>query len=162
MFACTGFLYNHESSRRGFQFVTRKITSTAARIKLGLQSTIALGNVEALRDWGYAPDYVRAMWLMLNQDEPRDYVIATGVLHSARQFAEVAFRHLGLELADHLVIDPNLFRPSEKVPLCGDSSRIETQLGWRPSKRFEDIVSEMVDLDLERYENHPDPQGPSK
>lgn len=150
LFACTGILYNHESPRRGFAFVTRKITSTAAEIKLGLKDKLYLGNLDALRDWGYAPDYVRAMWQMLQADEPGDYVVATGVLHAVRDFVRLAFEHLGLDFERHTAFDPKYFRESERIALCGDASKAERVLGWRPTVAFETVVSDMVRADLER------------
>jgi GDPmannose 4,6-dehydratase len=149
LFACTGILYNHESARRGFEFVTRKITSSAARIKLGLQDTLTLGNLDAHRDWGYAPEYVKAMWLMLQQALPSDYVISTGVTHTVREFAQFAFERVGLDYRDFVTVDPQLYRGSEKVVLCGDSSKARSELGWRPEKAFQDIIAEMVDNDLQ-------------
>ena len=146
--ASCGILYNHESPRRGYEFVTRKITSNAARIKLGLVKEVKLGNLDARRDWGHARDYVRAMWLMLQQEEPDDYVIATGEQHSVREFAEAAFSHLGLDYRDHVVIDPQLVRPPDTDNLFGDSSKARGKLGWAPTVRFHDLVQEMVEADL--------------
>ncbi|MCS6802439.1 MAG: GDP-mannose 4,6-dehydratase [Chloroflexota bacterium] len=146
--ATSGILFNHESERRGLEFVTRKISYGVARIKLGLDRTLALGNLEARRDWGYAPDYVEAMWLMLQQDEPDDYVIATGETHSVREFAELAFSHVGLDYRDHVVIDERLMRPAEVDLLVGDASKARRVLGWRPRTNFETLVRRMVDADL--------------
>ena len=146
--ASSGILYNHESPRRGFEFVTRKITSHVARIKLGLTKEIRLGNLDARRDWGHAREYVSAMWLMLQRDDPDDYVIATGEQHTVREFAEIAFRHVGLDYRDHVVVDPQLFRPTEVETLLGDASKARTQLGWAPRTTFANLVEEMVDSDL--------------
>jgi GDPmannose 4,6-dehydratase len=149
MFACTGILYNHESPRRGPAFVTRKITSGVARIKLGLEKKLFLGNLEAERDWGYAPDYVKAMWLMLQADgEARDYVISSGVVHSVREFAEAAFSAVELDYRDHVEIRPEFFREKDRIPLVGDARQIRAALGWKASKRFEDIAREMVREDM--------------
>lgn len=148
MFICTGILYNHESPRRGFEFVTRKITSTVAKIKLGKENKLYLGNLDAVRDWGYAPDYVNAMWLMLQQDKPDDYVIATGELHSVREFVDCAFKGVGLDYKEYVVVDPQFFRESEKVPLRGDSSKAHRVLGWKSQKKMEEIIFEMITHDL--------------
>jgi GDPmannose 4,6-dehydratase len=152
MFACTGILYNHESPRRGFEFVTRKITSSAAQIKLGLLKKISLGNLDAQRDWGYAPEYVRAMWLMLQRSAPEDYVIATGTTHTVREFAQCAFERVGLDYREFVTVDQLLYRESEKTPLCGDSSKARSELNWRPEKGFQELVHEMVDNDLRAME----------
>jgi GDPmannose 4,6-dehydratase len=149
LFACCGILFNHESERRGLEFVTRKVTHAAAAIKLGLQQEVALGNLEAERDWGYARDYVEAMWMMLQQDEPEDYVIATGEAHSVRELVDVAFAHVGLDPADHVRIDPRYLRPAEVEHLIGDPGKARDQLGWTPTTSFEDMVKLMVDSDLE-------------
>ncbi len=149
LFAVNGILFNHESPRRGENFVTRKITRTAARIKLGLQRRLALGNLEARRDWGFAGDYVRAMWLMLQQPAPDDYVISTGDTHSVREFLELAFARLGLNWQTCVDIDPRLMRPSEVDLLNGDSSKARRALGWTPTVGFEQLVAMMVDADLE-------------
>jgi GDPmannose 4,6-dehydratase len=146
--ATSGILFNHESERRGLEFVTRKISYGVARIKLGLDRTLALGNLEARRDWGYAPDYVEAMWLMLQQDEPDDYVIATGETHSVREFAELAFSHVGLDYRDHVVVDERFMRPAEVDLLVGDASKARRVLGWQPRTNFEALVRRMVDADL--------------
>jgi GDPmannose 4,6-dehydratase len=148
IFACGGILYNHESPRRAFEFVTRKITSTAAKIKLGLENKLVLGNLDAVRDWGYAPDYVEAMWRMLQQDQPDDYVVATGVNRSVRDFIECAFGEVGLDSAKYLETDPRFFRPSESVPLLGDASKARKKLGWKPTRDFSAMVQEMVQSDL--------------
>lgn len=151
LFAVSGIFFNHESPRRGFEFVTRKITSSATKIKLGLEQTIKLGNLDAKRDWGHAKDYVKAMWLMLQQDEPDDYVIATGKCHSVREFLEVAFSYVGLDYRDYIVIDKSLYRPAEVYMLQGNASKAHKKLGWTPSILFEDLVKEMVDNDLNIY-----------
>ena len=148
--ACSGILFNHESPRRGLEFVTRKISYGAAMIKRGLTDKLALGNLDAKRDWGYAGDYVRAMWLMMHQNPTEDYVIASGRNHSVRQFAEVAFSRLGLDYRDHVVTDPKLVRPAEVDLLLGDASKARRQLNWEPSVSFEELVRMMVDADMER------------
>ena len=149
LFACSGILFNHESERRGIEFVTRKITNAAARIKLGLQSELALGNLEPQRDWGYAGDYVEAMWLMLQQDQPDDYVVATGETHSVREFVQKAFARVGLDDWERYVVtDPRFFRPAEVDLLVGDSSKAEEVLGWKRKVSFDDLVARMVDNDL--------------
>jgi len=150
LFACSGILFNHESPRRGLEFVTRKIADAAARIKLGLQKTVFLGNLDAQRDWGFAGDYVRAMWLMLQQDLPDDYVIATGISHSVRNLVEIAFSHVGLRWEDHVQIDAALIRPAEVDHLVGDSSKARRTLGWVPTVDFQQLVETMVDADIER------------
>jgi GDPmannose 4,6-dehydratase len=154
MFCCSGILFNHESPRRGETFVTRKITRGATRIAEGLQEKLYLGNLEALRDWGFAGDYVEAMWRMLQQDEPDDYVVATGENHSVREFVDVTFAELGLNPADHVEIDPRYFRPAEVDVLLGDASKARETLGWTPSVSFEELVRMMVahDLTLAREE----------
>jgi len=148
LFASTGILYNHESPRRSFEFVTRKITSTAAKIKFGQEQKIRLGNIEAVRDWGYAPDYVEAMWMMLQADTCSDYVVATGVTHSVKDLLDYAFQCVGLHYQDYLKMDEEFYRESEPIPLCGDSSKIRKQLGWKPKKSFKEIIEEMVEEDL--------------
>ena len=150
LFAVSGMLFNHESPRRGLEFVTRKVTDGVARIKLGLTDTLSLGNVDACRDWGFAGDYVNAMWLMLQQERADDYVIATGIAHSVRNLVEVAFGHVGLDWQKHVTLDPKLIRPAEVEHLIGDSSKAKTQLGWVPSVDFAGLVKMMVDADLER------------
>ncbi|MBX7074140.1 MAG: GDP-mannose 4,6-dehydratase [Pirellulales bacterium] len=150
LFACSGILFNHESPRRGKEFVSRKVTDGVARIKLGLQQKLPMGNLDAQRDWGYAGDYVRAMWLMLQQDEPDDFVIATGAKHSVRQLLDLAFAHAGLNADDHVEIDPALLRPAEVNTLCGDASKARAQLGWEPEVGFDALIRMMVDADLER------------
>jgi GDPmannose 4,6-dehydratase len=153
MYACNGILFNHESERRGETFVTRKITRAVARIKHGLQDKLYLGNLDAKRDWGYAPDYVEAMWLMLQADAPDDYVIATGETHSVREFLEHAFAHAGLDWEAHVEIDPRYFRPAEVDVLLGDASKAREQLGWEPKVGFEDLVRIMVDADVSALED---------
>ena len=149
MYACSGILFNHESPRRGLEFVTRKVTHAVARIKLGLQKDVHLGNLDSRRDWGYAGDYVRAMWLMLQQDAPDDYVIATGETHAVRELCEVAFSHVGLNWEDHVVVDPKFYRPAEVDLLIGDPTKAKKQLGWVPAVSFKELVEMMVDADLE-------------
>jgi GDPmannose 4,6-dehydratase len=151
IFACSGILFNHESPRRGKEFVTRKITDAAARIKLGLQKELFLGNLDAKRDWGFAGDYVRAMWLMLQQPKPDDYVVATGRNHSVREFCQAAFSHLGLDYRQYVKIDPKLVRPAEVDILLGDPAKAKKELGWEPKVSFEEMVRMMVDSDLEHY-----------
>jgi GDPmannose 4,6-dehydratase len=148
LMAWNGILFNHESPRRGFEFVTRKITSHAAKIKLGLEDKISLGNLDAKRDWGHAKDYVEAMWLMLQQDEPQDYVIATGRCYSVRQFLEAAFSYVDLDYHDHLEINNRLFRPSDVMLLQGDATKAQINLGWNWKTSFEELVKEMVESDL--------------
>ena len=149
IFACNGILFNHESPRRGETFVTRKITRAATRIKLGLQDKLYLGNLEARRDWGFAGDYVEAMWLILQQDEPDDYVIATGETHSVKEFVEKVFNSLELEWEKHVQIDHRYFRPTEVDILMGDATKAREKLGWEPKVRFEDLVKMMVEHDME-------------
>ena len=149
LFACSGILFNHESERRGLEFVTRKVTHGAAAIKLGLQDELALGNLDAERDWGYARDYVEAMWLMLQQDEAEDYVIATGKAHSVRELVDIAFDHVGLSPDDHIRIDPRHYRPAEVDHLIGDYSKAKEKLGWEPRTSFEELIGLMVEADLE-------------
>ncbi len=156
LFACSGILFNHESPRRGLEFVTHKVTHAAARIKLGLQDELRLGNLEARRDWGYAGDYVQAMWLMLQQSEPDDYVIATGETHSVRELCEVAFKCLDLNYKDYVIVDQRFYRPAEVDLLIGDASKGHAKLGWKPSVSFEKLIQMMVNADLEslRAEGH--------
>jgi GDPmannose 4,6-dehydratase len=146
--ATSGILFNHESERRGLEFVTRKISHGVAKIKLGLAKDLRMGNLEARRDWGYAPDYVEAMWMMLQQDEPDDYVVATGETHSVREFLELAFGHVGLNYQDHIVIDEKFMRPAEVDLLVGDPAKAREKLGWTPKTPFPDLVRLMVDADL--------------
>jgi GDPmannose 4,6-dehydratase len=154
MHASCGILFNHESPRRGETFVTRKITRAAARIASGIPETLYLGNLDARRDWGYAADYVEAMWLMLQQDEPGDYVIATGETHSVREFCERAFAHVGLDYRDHVEIDPRYYRPAEVDLLQGDASKARRQLGWVPSVTFEGLVAGMMGAELQALRGH--------
>ncbi len=152
IFACSGILFNHESPLRGKEFVTRKITDGVARIKLGVQQQLRLGNLDAKRDWGFAGDYVRAMWLMMNHDTPDDYVVATGVTHSVREFVELAFSHVGLDWRKFVIVDPEFYRPAEVHTLCGDASKIRQALNWTPEVSFAELVEMMVDADLKRVE----------
>ena len=151
LFALSGILFNHESPRRGAEFVTRKISASAAKIKLGLEKEIRLGNIEAKRDWGHAHDYVRAMWMMLQQDQPDDYVIATGQTRAVKEFVEAAFGYVDLDYRDYLTIDKKLYRPSEVHVLQGDASKAHKKLNWKPSISFETLVKEMVEADLKWY-----------
>jgi GDPmannose 4,6-dehydratase len=149
MFAVNGILFNHESPRRGETFVTRKITRAVARIQAGLQDKLYLGNLSATRDWGYAREYSEGMWRMLQADEPEDFVLATGETHSVQEFLDVAFAHAGLELGDHVEIDPRYYRPAEVDALLGDASKAKEKLGWEPQVKFEELVQIMVDADVE-------------
>jgi len=151
LLALSGILFNHESPRRGGEFVTRKITSAAAKIKMGLEKEIRLGNLEARRDWGHSRDYVKAMWLMLQLDEPEDFVIASGESHSVKDFLDTAFSYLGLDYSKYLVVDQDLYRPSEVNILQGDASKARKKLGWSPETQFKKLVREMVDGDMEWY-----------
>jgi GDPmannose 4,6-dehydratase len=148
LFAVSGMLFNHESPRRGLEFVTRKVSDGVARIKLGLADTLSIGNLDAQRDWGFAGDYVRAMWLMLQQDQPNDYVIATGVSHSVRDLVEIAFAHVGLDWQKYVRVDRALLRPAEVDQLLGDPSKARIELGWTPSVNFRQLIEMMVDADL--------------
>ena len=150
IFAVSGILFNHESPRRGLEFVTRKVTNGVARIKLGLQDELRLGNLEAKRDWGYAKDYVRAMWSMLQQDTPDDYVVASDESHTVRDMCEIAFSHAGLDWQKHVKEDREFYRPAEVHQLLGNSTKARTQLGWKPEVSFEGLIQLMVDADLER------------
>jgi GDPmannose 4,6-dehydratase len=152
IYACSGILFNHESPRRGMEFVTRKITNGVAKIKLGLQKQLALGNLDAQRDWGFAGDYVRAMHLMMQQDVADDFVIATGETHSVREFLELAFRHAGLDWEEHVVSDPRFMRPAEVDLLIGDATKARTKLGWSPTVTFEELVGMMVENDIKLQE----------
>ena len=152
LFACSGILFNHESPRRGKEFVSRKITDGVARIKLGRSETLSLGNMSAQRDWGFAGDYVLAMWLMLQTDQPADYVIATGRAHSVEDLARIAFSHVGLNWKDHVKTDPKLVRPAEVDTLLGNASRAHQTLGWKPTTTFEKMIGEMVDADIVRVQ----------
>ena len=148
IFACSGILFNHESPLRGKEFVTRKITDAVARIKLGVQKELKLGNIDSMRDWGYAGDYIKAMWLMLQQEKPDDYVIATGEKHTVREFVELAFSHVDLDWHDYVQTDPSLFRPAEVSTLRGNPAKAKEQLGWQPEVDFSSLISMMVDSDL--------------
>jgi GDPmannose 4,6-dehydratase len=156
LFAVSGILFNHEGPRRGLEFVTRKISDGVARIKLGLADELRLGNLDAKRDWGYAADYVEAMWMMLQADEAEDFVIATGEEHSVRDFAEIAFEHAGLEMETYVVVDPEFLRPAEVDHLVGDASKARAKLGWEPRVTFRELVELMVDADVERLTAAPD------
>jgi GDPmannose 4,6-dehydratase len=162
MFAVSGILFNHESPRRGLEFVTRKVTDGVARIKLGLSDHLSLGNLDAHRDWGFAGDYVRAMYMMLQRERADDYVIATGVSHSVRDLVEIAFRHAGLEWEKHVRIDPALLRPAEVDHLIGDATKGRSELGWEPSVTFEGLVTMMVDADLARLSSAQRPAAVSR
>ena len=153
LFACNGILFNHESPRRGETFVTRKITRAVARIKAGIQEKVYLGNLDSKRDWGYAAEYVEAMWMMLQQDEPQDYVIATGEAHSVREFAELAFSHAGLDYRQHVEIDPKYFREAEVDYLLGDPSKAKRELGWEPRVKFDELARMMVDADIRQLDD---------
>jgi len=155
LFAVSGMLFNHESPRRGLEFVTRKVTDGVARIKLGLTDTLSLGNLDAQRDWGFAGDYVEAMWMMLQQSHADDYVIATGICHSVRELVETAFGHVGLDWNKHVKLDPKLVRPAEVEHLIGDNSKARRALGWTPTVDFAALVKMMVDADLNRVRNEP-------
>jgi len=148
LFACTGILYNHESPRRGYEFVTRKIVASAVKIKLGLATGLNLGNIDAYRDWGYAPDYVLAMWLMLQAKAPDDYVVATGETHSVREFVELTFTALGLDYQKYITIDPQLFRPTEAVQLCGNPTKAVQKLGWSRTVTLREIITMMVESEM--------------
>ena len=156
LFTCSGILFNHESPRRGLEFVTRKVTYHAAKIKLELAKEIRIGNLESQRDWGFAGDYVRAMWLMLQQDTPEDYVIATGKTHSVQRLLEVAFGHVGLNWRDYTVQDPQFMRPAEVDLLVGDPSKAQRELGWQPEVDFEELIGMMVEADMQKLRDNPD------
>jgi GDPmannose 4,6-dehydratase len=160
LFAVSGILFNHESPRRGLEFVTRKVTDGAARIKLGLSDALYLGNLDAQRDWGFAGDYVRAMWLMLQQDQADDYVIATGQSHSVRELVDVAFAHAGLDPGKYVKLDPKFLRPAEVDHLIGDASKARSVLGWKPDITFQTLVTMMVDEDVRRLSQSPSPVSP--
>jgi len=151
LFACNGILYNHESPRRGFEFVTRKITSHVAMIKLGMRNKLELGNLDAKRDWGHAKDYIQAMWLMLQQEKPDDYVVSSGKAYSVRKFCEKAFLHVGLNYKDYVVINKKFFRPAEVDILLGDCKKANDKLGWKPGYTFNELVCEMVESDLDYF-----------
>jgi GDPmannose 4,6-dehydratase len=159
MFACGGILFNHESPRRGETFLTRKVARAAARIKLGLEDRLYLGNLEARRDWGYAPEYVEAMWLMLQQDRPEDFVIGTGVSHSVEEFVELAFQAVDRDWRDHVEIDPRYFRPAEVDHLVADARQAELRLGWRPRIGFRELVRIMVEAEVAALEAKLEPVG---
>ena len=150
MYACSGILFNHESPLRGIEFVTRKVTDAVARIKLGQQKELRLGNIDAKRDWGHARDYVKAMWLMLQQDEAEEFVIATGKTTTVRDMCHIAFEHVGLKADDHIIIDEKFFRPAEVEILLGNPAKAREKLGWEAETSLEDMICEMVDADLER------------
>ena len=154
IFACSGILFNHESPRRGREFVTRKVTEGAAKAKYGKQRVLKMGNLDAHRDWGFAGDYVEAMWLMLQQDTPDDYVIATGVSHSVRELLQVAFGTAGVNWEDHVVVDPALVRPAEVDYLLGDATKAQQKLGWKPRVSFEQLIEMMVQQDLKYWKEH--------
>jgi GDPmannose 4,6-dehydratase len=156
IFACSGICFNHESPRRGLEFISRKVTDGVARIKLGLADKLRLGNLDARRDWGFAGDYVEAMWLMLQQDQPEDYVIATGESHSVRDLVETAFGYIGLPLEPYIVVDPKLFRPAEVDILVGDAAKAQAKLGWTPTLSFDEMIGMMVEADLKRLSQAPD------
>jgi GDPmannose 4,6-dehydratase len=158
LYACSGILFNHESPRRGLEFVTRKVADGVARIKLGLAHELRLGNLDARRDWGFAGDYVEAMWRMLQQPEPDDYVVGTGATHSVREFAELAFAHVGLDWEEFVRVDPGLVRPAEVDLLLADPSKARTRLGWTPTVGFRELVAMMVDADLDRLGRRADPR----
>jgi len=153
MFCCSGILFNHTSPKRGLEFVTRKVTKTVAKIKLGLSNELRLGNLDAKRDWGFAGDYVKAMWLMLQRDEPDDYVISTGLTHSVKDLLQVAFDYVNLNWKDYVIVDPKFVRPAEVELLRGDSTKALKKLGWTPETSFEELIKMMIDADLERIEN---------
>lgn len=155
LFACSGILFNHESPRRGLEFVTRKVSNAVARIKLGLQTDVAMGNLQSQRDWGFAGDYVAAMWMMVQADQPEDYVVATGVSHSVEYLLQVAFSHVNLDYHDYVRTDPGLFRPAEVDYLCGDATKARQKFGWEPKVSFEELIAMMVDADLKRNRENP-------
>ncbi|CCF85265.1 GDP-mannose 4,6-dehydratase [Nitrolancea hollandica] len=159
LFACSGILFNHESPRRGLEFVTRKVTHGVARIKLGLANELNLGNLDAQRDWGYAPDYVRAMWLMLQQDQPDDFVVSTGRTHTVQRLCELAFAAAGLDWQEYVRVDPRYLRPAEVDLLVGDATKARTTLGWEPSVSFEQMVELMVDADIRMFSGDEAPAG---
>lgn len=150
IFACTGIMYNHESPRRGSQFVTKKIISSAVKIKKGLQDKLYLGNLDAQRDWGYSPDYVMAMWKILQADKADDFIIATGKLHTVREFIEITFSYLELDYKKYIEVDPKFFRASEKKPLCGNPTKIKNTIGWENTKSLEEIIKEMIDIEMSK------------
>jgi GDPmannose 4,6-dehydratase len=154
MYAVSGILFNHESETRGLEFVTRKITNAVARIKLGLQDELVLGNIDSKRDWGYAPDFVEAMWLMMQQEKPSTYVVATGETHTVREFCELAFAEVGLDYKDYVKTSESLIRPSEVNILLGDATKAKEELGWEPKVKFRELISKMIKEDLTRWENY--------
>ncbi|HQE91318.1 MAG TPA: GDP-mannose 4,6-dehydratase [Anaerolineae bacterium] len=160
LFACSGILFNHESSRRGLEFVTRKVTYQVAKIKLGMANRLALGNLDSKRDWGFAGDYVRAMWLMLQQDEPDDYVVGTGETHAVQELCEVAFAHVGLNWRDYVVQDPRFMRPAEVDLLVSDPRKAREKLGWKPDVTFKNLIEMMVDADMELLKTEKEPGNP--
>ena len=151
LFCCSGILFNHESPRRGLEFVTKKVSDAVARIKMGLSNELRMGNLDAKRDWGFAGDFVEAMWLMVQQDEPEDYVISTDEAHSVKELVEVAFDHVGLNWKDYVVVDHKFVRPAEVDLLLGDSAKARNKLKWQPKVKFEELIRMMVDYDIERY-----------
>jgi len=151
LFCCSGILFNHESPRRGLEFVTKKVSDAVARIKMGLSNELRMGNLDAKRDWGFAGDFVEAMWLMVQQDEPEDYVISTDEAHSVKELVEVAFNHVGLNWKDYVVVDHKFVRPAEVDLLLGDSAKARNKLKWQPKVKFEELIRMMVDYDIERY-----------
>jgi GDPmannose 4,6-dehydratase len=159
LFACSGILFNHESPRRGLEFVTRKVTYQVAKIKMGMADQLALGNLDSKRDWGYAGDYVRAMWLMLQQDEPDDYVVGTGETHSVQELCEAAFGHVGLNWRDYVVQDPRFMRPAEVDLLVSDPSKACGKLGWEPDVTFKELIEMMVDADLKLLKEEKEPKS---
>jgi GDPmannose 4,6-dehydratase len=159
LFACSGILFNHGSPRRGLEFVERKVSYGAARIKLGLADELRLGNLDSRRDWGFAGDYVRAMWLMLQQDQPDDYVVGSGQTHSVRQLCQVAFAHVGLDWQDYVIVDPKYYRPAEVDLLVSDPSKARRELGWEPEVTFEAMIHNMVDTDLEKLQSPESTRG---
>ncbi len=154
MFCCSGILFNHESPRRGLEFITRKVTNAVAKIKLGLSNELTLGNLDAKRDWGFTGDYVRAMWLMIQQDEPDDYVISTGITHSVKDLVQIAFNYVNLNWENYVVVDPKFIRPAEVKLLLGNSSKARKKLGWKHAVNFEELVKMMVDEDLKIIKNN--------
>lgn len=153
IFTCSGILFNHESPRRGLEFVSRKVTDGVARIKVGISKELRMGNLDAKRDWGYAGDYVKAIWLMLQQEKPDDYVIATGIAHSVKELVEIAFGYVNLDWKKYVVTDPKLFRPADVIHLVGDANKAKAELGWKLEVSFEELIKMMVDEDLRRYTN---------
>lgn len=153
IFACSGILFNHESPRRGLEFVTRKVTDAVARIKVGIAKELRMGTLDAKRDWGYAGDFVKAMWLMLQQEKPDNYVIATGIAHSVKELLEIAFGYVNLDWEKYVRVDPKLFRPADVTHLTGDSTRARKELGWSTEVSFEELIKQMVEEDLRRYTN---------